>query len=105
MRNSLHLSLVRLLLWFILGIVLYGSIAPIPLILVIPLLFLSVGLHGLFCLVFYKDLAYSSRWIPGIPIVLFYLLCGYVLAMMGSPDVHPLHITRRTDPVEMFIGT
>lgn len=105
MRTSLRLSLVRLLLWFISGIILSGLISPVHLIPLILPLFLLCGLTGLFCLVFYQDLAHSRRWIPGIIIAAFYLLSGYVMIIASDPAGHPLHLTHLEDPVTICIGT
>ncbi len=105
MRSCLRLSLVRLLLWFIAGIILYRLAALVSVFPLIPPLVLLVSLLGLLCLVFYRDLAYSCRWIPGVLIALYYLLCGYLLTFADNPRNHPLHLVHRKEAVDMCIGT
>jgi competence protein ComEC len=105
MRSSLRLALVRLLIYFIAGIVLYGLITPVREKLLLPPLFILCTLTGLFGFVFHNYLAYSCRWIPGVLVALFYVLSGYLLAFAGNPGNHPLNLIHRKDPVGFCVGT
>lgn len=105
MRSCFRLSLVRLLLWFMAGIILYRLAALASVLPLIPPFILLGSFTGLLCLVFYGHLSHSCRWIPGALIALYYLLCGYLLAFADHPVNHPLHLIHRKDPVNVCIGT
>ncbi|HNS18452.1 MAG TPA: ComEC/Rec2 family competence protein [Bacteroidales bacterium] len=104
MPISLRLPLVKLLTGFIAGISLMGLNVHAPLFPLILIVLLLTGMTGLFALVFFKNLTYSSRWTPGVCISILYLLIGYVLIISVQPENDPRHVVQITEPVEGFAG-
>lgn len=98
MYAQLKLPLIRLLFWFITGICLCEWTTGYTLYVWVVLMAILLGVMGILVFALFRRIAYGQRWIPGIMIMAFFLLSGYVMHMTYQPASDPYHLSNRTEP-------
>ena len=93
---------IRLLIPFIGGIIIATSISfevHIPIV-IIGLVLLIYVTGALF---FFRKLSYNFRWIPGALINLIFLMLGYELTLIGTPEFQPSNISHYSTGHQNYI--